>query len=248
MTCLMPYGGTHKRVQDELEFPSLQLHEFILIVCMTGIAYYSSVANFYPTGIVTGIKKCRFFQKEFFMNDKLVAQSVKLRPLEHEDLRFVHQLDNNPSIMRYWFEEPYESFIVLSNLYDKHIHDQSERRFVVEYDECNAGLVELIEINHIHRRAEFQIIIAPSHQGKGLATKAAKLALDYAFSVLNLYKIYLIVDKENKKAIHIYRKLGFETEGELMHEFFINGEYRNTIRMRLFQHQYLEKFGALHGG
>ncbi|HHP2137639.1 TPA: spermidine acetyltransferase, partial [Klebsiella pneumoniae] len=27
--------------------------------------------------------------------------------------------------------------------------------------------------------------------------------------------------------------------GELIHEFFINGEYRNTIRMCLFQHQYL---------
>jgi hypothetical protein len=31
---------------------------------------------------------------------------VKLRPLEREDLRFVHQLDNNASVMRYWFEEP----------------------------------------------------------------------------------------------------------------------------------------------
>lgn len=62
------------------------------------------------------------------------ALSVKLRPLEREDLRFVHQLDNNASVMRYWFEEPYEAFVELSDLYDKHIHDQSERRFVVE---CN---------------------------------------------------------------------------------------------------------------
>ncbi len=27
----------------------------------------------------------------------------------------------------------------------------------------------------------------------------------------------------------------------LKHEFFINGEYRNTIRMCIFQHQYLER-------
>ncbi len=59
------------------------------------------------------------------------AHSVKLRPLEREDLRYVHQLDNNASVMRYWFEEPYEAFVELSDLYDKHIHDQSERRFVV---------------------------------------------------------------------------------------------------------------------
>ena len=167
------------------------------------------------------------------------AHSVKLRPLEREDLRYVHQLDNNASVMRYWFEEPYEAFVELSDLYDKHIHDQSERRFVVECDGEKAGLVELVEINHVHRRAEFQIIISPEYQGKGLATRAAKLAMDYGFTVLNLYKLYLIVDKENEKAIHIYRKLGFTVEGELMHEFFINGEYRNAIRMCIFQHQYL---------
>ncbi len=173
--------------------------------------------------------------------------SIKLRPLEREDLRFVHQLDNNASVMRYWFEEPYEAFVELSDLYDKHIHDQSERRFVVEHKGVSAGLVELVEIDHIHRRAEFQIIIAPSHQGKGLASRAAKMAMEYGFSVLNLYKLYLIVDKENEKAIHIYRKLGFIVEGELIHEFFINGEYRNTIRMCIFQHQYLEKFRPVNG-
>lgn len=92
---------------------------------------------------------------------------------------------------------------------------------MVECDGEKAGLVELVEINHVHRRAEFQIIISPEYQGKGLATRAAKLAMDYGFTVLNLYKLYLIVDKENEKAIHIYRKLGFTVEGELMHEFFI---------------------------
>lgn len=37
---------------------------------------------------------------------------IKLRPLEREDLRFVHQLDNNASVMRYWFEEPYEALVM----------------------------------------------------------------------------------------------------------------------------------------
>ncbi|KFF64283.1 spermidine N1-acetyltransferase [Pectobacterium sp. CHL-2024] len=175
------------------------------------------------------------------------SSSVRLRPLERDDLTFVHQLDNNASVMRYWFEEPYEAFVELSDLYDKHIHDQSERRFIIEHEQTKVGLVELVEINHIHRRAEFQIIIDPAYQGRGYASTAAKLAMDYGFSVLNLYKLYLIVDKENQKAIHIYSKLGFEVEGELIHEFFINGEYRNTIRMCIFQHQYLAKHKTVTG-
>ena len=125
--------------------------------------------------------------------------SLRLRPLEREDLPFVHQLDNNGNVMRYWFEEPFETFAELSALYDEHIHDQRERRFVVEAYGKSVGLVELVEIDHVHRRAEFQIIIAPDHQGKGIAFKAARLAM----------------------------------------EFFINGQYRDVIRMCLFQHDFL---------
>jgi diamine N-acetyltransferase len=172
---------------------------------------------------------------------------IKLRPLEKDDLPFVHRLNNNANVMRYWFEEPYEAYVELEDLYAKHIHDQSERRFITEFQDTHVGLVELVEINHIHRRAEFQIIIDPHHQGQGFASEAAQLAMDYAFSVLNLYKLYLIVDKENDKAIHIYSKLGFAVEAELKEEFFVNGEYRSVIRMCIFQPEYLKAFKSPQG-
>ncbi|HRE18033.1 MAG TPA: spermidine N1-acetyltransferase [Rhodocyclaceae bacterium] len=165
--------------------------------------------------------------------------NLKIRPLEREDLRFVHDLDNNESVMHYWFEEPYEAFVELCDLYDKHIHDQSERRFIIEHEGKRVGLVELVEINHIHRRAEFQIIIAPEYQGKGYASEATLLAIEYAFFVLNLYKLFLVVDCENQAALTVYRKLGFQDEGVLRHEFFVNGEYRDAARMAIFQPDFL---------
>lgn len=167
-----------------------------------------------------------------------VATNIKLRPLEYDDLYFVHQLDNNASVMRYWFEEPYQTVAELTALYEEHIHDQRERRFVIEFQGEKAGMVELVEIDQVHRRAEFQIIVAPDHQGKGIASQATMQAMAYGFGVLNLYKIYLIVDKENQAALHIYKKQGFQVEGELRHEFFINGSYRDVTRMCLFQHDY----------
>jgi len=170
----------------------------------------------------------------------LTKSDVRLRPLERNDLHFVHQINNNSSIMRYWFEEPYEAYVELVQLYDRHIHDQSERRFIIENsDEDMVGLVELVEINYIHRRAEFQIIIDPAWQNQKCGERATRLAINYAFGVLNLYKLYLFVDKENKPAIHIYEKCGFRVEGELIGEFFVNGVYRDAIRMCMFQGDYL---------
>ncbi len=165
-------------------------------------------------------------------------------PIEREDLRFVHELDNNESVMHYWFEEPYEAFFELSELYDKHIHDQSERRFIAECDDAPVGFVELVDINHIHRRAEFQIIIAPGFQGQGFAKAATRLAVEYAFMILNLHKVYLVVDVDNTAAVHVYKQIGFKQEGLLVKEYFSASEYHDVIRMAIFQHEFLARPSA----
>ena len=60
---------------------------------------------------------------------------------------------------------------------------------------------------------------------------------------LNLYKLYLVVDNENVRAIHVYSKLGFQAEGVLIHEFFANGAYHDATRMCIFQHEYRSLYG-----
>ena len=66
----------------------------------------------------------------------------------------------------------------------------------------------------------------------------------YAFDALNLYKLYLVVDNENVRAIHVYSKLGFQAEGVLIHEFFANGAYHDATRMCIFQHEYRSLYGS----
>jgi len=170
---------------------------------------------------------------------------IRLRALERDDLRFVHHLTNNRRVMSYWFEEPYESFVELEDLYLKHIHDQSERRFIAESTSGERiGLVELVEITYIHRRAEFQIIISPENQGKGYGPTVTRLAIDYAFRVLNINKLYLVVSTENEAAIAIYRACGFIEEGRLIDEFFVNGHYQDALRMYQLQRLFIAKAAA----
>lgn len=91
----------------------------------------------------------------------------------------------------------------------------------------------LVEIDYIHRRAEFQIIIVPSYQGRGYAKAAIRIAVGYAFRVLNLHNVYLVVDKDNRAAVHIYERCGFQIEGLLKEAFFSNGTYRDAYRIAL---------------
>ncbi|HBG41847.1 MAG TPA: spermidine N1-acetyltransferase [Porphyromonadaceae bacterium] len=167
-------------------------------------------------------------------------QKIKIRPLERGDLLFVHLLDNNANIMRYWFEEPFFSLDELTQIYDLHILDQAERRFIVEDGHgIRVGLVELIDINTIHRNCEFQIIIAPEYEGKGYAQQATKLALEYSFKVLNMHKVFLYADPDNAKAVYIYEKCHFKKEGLLKEAFYVNGKYRDALIMALLRSEFL---------
>jgi diamine N-acetyltransferase len=174
----------------------------------------------------------------------MTVVAIRLRALERDDLPFVHDLTNDSKIMSYWFSEPFEALVELQDIYDRHVHDMRERRFIIEHRDdaeigTRVGIVELVQIDHIHRSTEFQIIVDPSQQGRGYAKVATQLALDYAFAVLNLHKVYLIVDVVNAGAIHIYEKTGFLTEGTLRDEFFADGRYRDALRMSMLQDEYL---------
>jgi len=80
---------------------------------------------------------------------------VKIRALEETDLDFVHRLNNEYANMSYWFEEPYQSLSELQSLYKKHILDESERRFIIEEESERIGVVELVEIDFIHKIPSF---------------------------------------------------------------------------------------------
>ena len=83
---------------------------------------------------------------------------MKIRALEETDLQFVHHLNNEYTIMSYWFEEPYESLSELKTLYQKHILDESERRFIIEDDHTSIGVVELVKLTLYIEIVKFKLL------------------------------------------------------------------------------------------
>jgi len=61
------------------------------------------------------------------------------------------------------------------------------------------------------------------------------LLTTYAFQTLNLQKILLEVLTENSPALKLYLKLGFEIEGTLKKQFYIDGNYKDVYILSLFK-------------
>jgi RimJ/RimL family protein N-acetyltransferase len=62
--------------------------------------------------------------------------------------------------------------------------------------------------------------------------------IHYGFRSLDLNKIYLDVAKNNRAAIALYQKSGFSTEGIFKEHCFIQGKYRDVLRMSLLRKNY----------
>ncbi|MEI3606147.1 GNAT family N-acetyltransferase [Pseudogracilibacillus sp. SE30717A] len=169
-----------------------------------------------------------------------MTKQLRLRAFEEDDNIFLHRLVNDPEIMSYWFEEAYYSKTRLSEIFQKKQQDSTVRSFILTDGEKPLGLIQLYDIDFVHRHAEYAIMIDPEAQGNGYATIATNLASDYAFKVLNLHKLYLYVDEINEKAIHIYEKCGYKRVATLEEEFFVNGAYHNAVLMNIFQRNYLD--------
>jgi len=167
--------------------------------------------------------------------------NITLRTFEREDISFVHKLLNNREVMSYWFEEAYASKDSLEDRFLKNKDSTNIRSFIIDHEGEQVGLVQLLFIDSLSRNAEFAIMIDPEHQGKGYAHPSTEHAIEYAFNVLNLHKLYLFVDEENEKAIHIYKKHGFTVESTLREHFFVNGSYHNAVIMSIFQREYLTR-------
>jgi len=58
------------------------------------------------------------------------------------------------------------------------------------------------------------LAIFPEHQGKGIAYRMIEMVFEH-LRALDIKRFELIVESDNPKAIHLYKKLGFEIEGTL---------------------------------
>jgi RimJ/RimL family protein N-acetyltransferase len=63
--------------------------------------------------------------------------------------------------------------------------------------------------------AELTLVIAPEHRGRGYASEATALTLDWAFSIASLSAVWLEVLAPHTAAVNAYLKAGFRTAGRL---------------------------------
>ncbi len=79
------------------------------------------------------------------------------------------------------------------------------------------------------------------HWDKGYGTDAMKVILNFGFNYQNLHRMDLGVYPTNKRAIHVYKKIGFKEVGRKREIRFMNGKYSDEIIMDILQREWRKK-------
>jgi RimJ/RimL family protein N-acetyltransferase len=171
---------------------------------------------------------------------KLVAQSIYLRPITLQDVN-----DNylswllDPEVMQGISSSGY-SKDNLKAYVDEKINDKDVAFFAIcsLADNRHIGNIKIDFHEAKPNVSELGLLIGDkNYWGKGIGYEACKLAIEYAFDVMKLRKLFLAVYSSNPKAKKLYEKLGFTLEGTLREHVLVNGTYVDKHLMGIFKYE-----------
>jgi len=173
------------------------------------------------------------------------GERVRLRPLEGADLERARDWVNDWTTCRgvnrvlpVTAEEQAQWFRRLAD-------DPARIAFAVDArtepdrDWAHVGTAGFNGIDARSRSAELWLIIGPAaRRGQGLGTEATRLLVWYGFRCLNLHRIALYSPATNRRALSVYRKVGFVEEGRAREAVFFEGHYTDAVHMGLLEHEF----------
>lgn len=154
------------------------------------------------------------------------GKNISIRKFEEKDVSAKVEWINNPQNNKYLhYDLPLENERTLA--WYKNIRDRTDRYDgVIEVDGIAVGLIGLLSIDENNRKAELYVCICDNRfRGQGIAKESVKLIIGYAFTIINLKKVYLYTEIENIAAQQLFESVGFKKEVLLKKDLFYNGKY-----------------------
>lgn len=99
----------------------------------------------------------------------------------------------------------------------------------IEYRGDLAGVIGHVYLDPQNRRTELGYWLGNAFQGRGIMTRACRRLVDNAFQSLDLHRVEIRTDVDNRKSRAIPERLGFVQEALLRESVQDHGRFRDII-------------------
>lgn len=154
--------------------------------------------------------------------------TTSLAPLDSTDIGIVRMWRNDHRIWRWCRQFDLISDAEQVRWFNRQSEDPTVRMYklLLTTSEGSApvGVAGLTSIDHVNRRAEFSLYVAPQFQGKGFGETFLSLLFDHGFRNLGLNVIWGETFAENP-ASRLFERLGMMREGTRREFYWRDGRF-----------------------
>ena len=168
----------------------------------------------------------------------LAGQSVTLRPVREADLDALYDAHTNIQNRGAFFPLGVMSQTTFRGEFAEHgFWKKTEGMLVIESPDGQiAGHIEFFRPVSYWDAFELSYqLYSDTYAGRGFATEAVQLLVDYLFASKKEHRIHLVIVGENAASRRIAEKCGFELEGTVRGAFFNDGRNQDVLLYSLLR-------------
>lgn len=177
----------------------------------------------------------------------IYGERVRLRAVEHDDVKKFHEWVNDPEVTR-----GLAMYLPISLADEENWlgglakRDPKEKPLAIEIRKGKAwkliGNCAVFEVESVNSSAELGIMIGEkSEWDNGYGAEAMSLLLRHCFETLNLNRAFLRVYVDNIRAVRSYEKAGFVLEGRLREAVYKFGKYEDVLIMSVLRSEWMSR-------
>ena len=162
--------------------------------------------------------------------------AIHLRAIEPEDLDVLYAIENDNQLWNVGETNvPYSRYVLydyLSNTKNDIYADRQVRMMIENDQHQSVGIVDIINFDPKHQRAEIGIVIMNPFRHQGLAQATLEQIKEYALYTWHLHQLYAIVAQDNMASLALFDKAGFERSAMLKGWLYDGENYQDAIVMQ----------------
>ena len=164
----------------------------------------------------------------------LESERLLLRQITPDDVQEVFELRSNPETMKF-IPRPLVTSHEEALGHIKMIQDKIESNEGINWaitlkpNNKLLGIIGHYRIKWEHFRSEIGYMLLPETHGKGIATEAIQLIIDYGFNKMKMHSLEGIIDPENTGSARVLEKNGFVKEAHFKENEFFDGKFIDSV-------------------
>lgn len=170
---------------------------------------------------------------------------LRLRPVEKEDLKLLHEWENDSETMMYSRSNPMNAITMTQaeQRYEEWIKDEKETRYIIELRKTKEP-IGMARLEHVHwinvKTFDTGTFIGKKELwGKGIGKQITMALLEMAFQHSNAQRCEASSVAYNIRAHKVLQECGFKHSGTSRQAHYVNGKVWDNYHFDILREKYM---------